>query len=69
MKLLNEFVASKYVQKGAISIACTRPPVVFGHGRAWLGALVGASDVASGSGQAGDSALPSQHQGLLDLQR
>ena len=33
MKLLNEFVASKYVQKGAISIACTRPPVVFGHGR------------------------------------
>lgn len=33
MKLLNEYVASKYVQKGALSIACTRPPVVFGHGR------------------------------------
>jgi nucleoside-diphosphate-sugar epimerase len=33
MKLLNEFVASKYVQKHGISIACLRPPVVFGHGR------------------------------------
>lgn len=33
MKQLNEFVASKYVQKHGISIACLRPPVVFGHGR------------------------------------
>jgi nucleoside-diphosphate-sugar epimerase len=33
MKLLNEFVASKYVQRHGISIACLRPPVVFGHGR------------------------------------
>ena len=33
MKLLNEFVASKYVKKHGVSIACTRPPVVFGHGR------------------------------------
>jgi len=33
MKLLNEFVAGKYVQEHGISIACTRPPVVFGHGR------------------------------------
>jgi nucleoside-diphosphate-sugar epimerase len=33
MKLLNEYVASKYVKKHGISIACTRPPVVFGHGR------------------------------------
>jgi nucleoside-diphosphate-sugar epimerase len=33
MKILNEFVASKYVEKHGISIACTRPPVVFGHGR------------------------------------
>ena len=30
---LNEFVASKYVQRHGISIACLRPPVVFGHGR------------------------------------
>src|SRR4029453_9308694 len=28
-----EFVASKYVQRHGISIACLRPPVVFGHGR------------------------------------
>lgn len=33
MKLLNEFVASKYVQRHGVSIACLRPPVVFGHGR------------------------------------
>jgi nucleoside-diphosphate-sugar epimerase len=33
MKLLNEFMAQKYVQKHGISIACARPPVVFGHGR------------------------------------
>jgi UDP-glucose 4-epimerase len=33
MKILNEFMAQKYVQKHGISIACARPPVVFGHGR------------------------------------
>lgn len=33
MKILNEFVASKYVQRHGISLACLRPPVVFGHGR------------------------------------
>jgi nucleoside-diphosphate-sugar epimerase len=33
MKILNEFMAEKYVQKHGISIACARPPVVFGHGR------------------------------------
>jgi nucleoside-diphosphate-sugar epimerase len=33
MKLLNEFVASKYVQRYGLSLACLRPPVVFGHGR------------------------------------
>jgi nucleoside-diphosphate-sugar epimerase len=33
MKILNEFMAEKYVQKHNISIACVRPPVVFGHGR------------------------------------
>jgi nucleoside-diphosphate-sugar epimerase len=33
MKLLNEFMAQKYVQKHGISMACARPPVVFGHGR------------------------------------
>jgi UDP-glucose 4-epimerase len=33
MKILNEFMAQKYVQKHGISIACARPPIVFGHGR------------------------------------
>ena len=33
MKLLNEFMAQKYMQKHNISIACTRPSVVFGYGR------------------------------------
>ncbi len=33
MKLLNEFMAQKFVQRHEISIVCTRPPVVFGHGR------------------------------------
>lgn len=33
MKILNEFMAEKYVKKHGISIACARPPVVFGHGR------------------------------------
>jgi nucleoside-diphosphate-sugar epimerase len=33
MKLLNEFMAQKYVQKHGVSIVCARPPVVFGHGR------------------------------------
>jgi nucleoside-diphosphate-sugar epimerase len=33
MKLLDEFMARKYVAKHGISIACTRPAVVFGHGR------------------------------------
>ncbi|MBV9303052.1 MAG: NAD(P)-dependent oxidoreductase [Acidobacteriaceae bacterium] len=33
MKILNEFMAQKYVQRHGIDIVCTRPPVVFGHGR------------------------------------
>lgn len=33
MKILDEFMAQKYVQRRGVSIACTRPPVVFGHGR------------------------------------
>ena len=33
MKLLNEFMAQKYVMTHGISIACTRPSVVFGYGR------------------------------------
>jgi len=33
MKILNEFMAEKYVWEHGISLACARPPVVFGHGR------------------------------------
>ena len=33
MKLLNEFMAQKYIAKHGISLACVRPAVVFGHGR------------------------------------
>ena len=33
MKLLNEYMGQKYISKHGISIACTRPSVVFGFGR------------------------------------
>lgn len=33
MKLLNEFMARKYVERHGVSIVAVRPPVVFGHGR------------------------------------
>ena len=33
MKILDEFMAQKYVSRHGVSIACTRPAVVFGHGR------------------------------------
>ena len=33
MKLLNEFMAEKYIKKYGCSIAYTRPSVVFGYGR------------------------------------
>jgi UDP-glucose 4-epimerase len=33
MKILNEFMAQKYIQKHGVSLACVRPPVVFGHSR------------------------------------
>lgn len=33
MKLLNEHMGRRYVQHHGANIVCTRPPVVFGHGR------------------------------------
>ena len=33
MKILNEFMAEKYIKKHGCSIAYTRPSVVFGYGR------------------------------------
>ena len=33
MKLLDEFLAQRYVRKHGVSVVAARPPVVFGHGR------------------------------------
>jgi UDP-glucose 4-epimerase len=33
MKLLNEHMGRRYVERHGAEIVCTRPPVVFGHGR------------------------------------
>jgi UDP-glucose 4-epimerase len=33
MKLLNEHMGRRYVERVGANIVCTRPPVVFGHGR------------------------------------
>jgi len=46
MKVLNEFMAQKYVQRQGISLACVRPPVVFGHGRK-RGSVLWADDFAT----------------------
>ena len=46
MKVLNEFMAQKYLRKHNISIACTRPPVVFGYGRK-RGSVLWAEDFAT----------------------
>jgi nucleoside-diphosphate-sugar epimerase len=46
MKTLNEFMARKYAQKHGVSIVCTRPPVVFGHGRK-RGSVLWAEDFAT----------------------
>lgn len=46
MKVLNEFMAAKYTAKHGLSIACTRPAVVFGHGRK-RGAVLWAGEFAS----------------------
>ena len=46
MKVLNEFTAQKYVKKHGISLACTRPPVVFGYGRK-RGSVLWAEDFAT----------------------
>lgn len=33
MKLLDEFIGRRYAERRGVSIVCTRPAVVFGHGR------------------------------------
>lgn len=46
MKVLNEFMAQKYIARHGISLACVRPPVVFGHGRK-RGSVLWAEDFAT----------------------
>lgn len=46
MKVLNEFVGGKYVARHGLSLACVRPPVVFGHGRK-RGSVLWAEDYAT----------------------
>ena len=57
MKVLNEFMAQKYVKKHGVSIACTRPPVVFGHGRK-RGSVLWAEDFATLPAQGKPVTLP-----------
>jgi len=57
MKILNEFMARKYVRKHGISIVATRPPVVFGHGRK-RGSVLWAEDFASGPALGNSVTLP-----------
>src|SRR5208282_801234 len=48
MKILDEFMAQKYVAKHRVAIACARPAVVFGHGRK-RGSVLWAEDFATQS--------------------
>jgi nucleoside-diphosphate-sugar epimerase len=57
MKVLNEFMAQKYVKKNGVSIACTRPPVVFGYGRK-RGSVLWAEDFATQPALGNPVALP-----------
>ena len=57
MKLLDEFLARKYIEKHGISLACVRPAVVFGHGRK-RGSVLWAEDFASRPAQGETARLP-----------
>jgi len=57
MKLLDEFLARKYIEKHGISFACVRPAVVFGHGRK-RGSVLWAEDFASRPAQGETARLP-----------
>ena len=46
MKILDEFMAQKYVANQKVAIACARPAVVFGHGRK-RGSVLWAEDFAT----------------------
>jgi len=46
MKMLNEYTAQKYIKTKGVSIACLRPPVVYGDGR-MRGAVLWAGEFAT----------------------
>jgi nucleoside-diphosphate-sugar epimerase len=57
MKILDEFIGRKYVEKHGAFLACTRPAVVFGHGRK-RGSLLWAEDFASRPAKGETARLP-----------
>jgi len=57
MKILDEFLARKYIEKHGVSLACVRPAVVFGHGRK-RGSVLWAEDFASRPAQGETARLP-----------
>lgn len=57
MKILDEFMARKYAEKYGVSLACVRPPVVFGHGRK-RGSVLWAEDFASRPARGEAARLP-----------
>jgi nucleoside-diphosphate-sugar epimerase len=57
MKILDEFMARKYIEKYGISLACVRPAVVFGHGRR-RGSVLWAEDFASRPAKGETARLP-----------
>jgi nucleoside-diphosphate-sugar epimerase len=57
MKLLDEFMARKYIEKYGVSLACVRPAVVFGHGRK-RGSVLWAEDFASRPARGETARLP-----------
>jgi nucleoside-diphosphate-sugar epimerase len=57
MKILNEHLAKKYIEKHGVSLACVRPPVVFGHGRK-RGAVLWAEEFASRPARGETARLP-----------
>jgi UDP-glucose 4-epimerase len=57
MKILDEFMARKYIEKYGVSLACVRLAVVFGHGRK-RGSVLWADDFASRPAQGETARLP-----------
>ena len=70
MKLLNEHMGRRYAERLGASIVCTRPPVVYGHGRK-RSAVMWAEHFASKPARrsACDASIWPAYPRHLDLQR